>query len=71
LHFTGTRWGFANFSHEVFFDSLDETITITHSARNRNIYATGAIRAAEWLQGKRGYFSMNDWTSDLLHSSIQ
>lgn len=71
LHFTGTRWGFANFSHEIFFDSLDETITITHSARNRNIYATGAIRAAEWLLGKQGYFSMYDWTSDFLSSSHQ
>jgi 4-hydroxy-tetrahydrodipicolinate reductase len=49
LHFSSTRGGFANFSHEVFFDSADETITITHSARNRNIYADGAIRAAEWL----------------------
>jgi 4-hydroxy-tetrahydrodipicolinate reductase len=67
LHFSATRGGFANFSHEIFFDSLDETITVTHSARNRNIYADGAINAAEWLLGKQGYFSMNDWISEILH----
>lgn len=69
LHFSATRGGFANFSHEIFFDSLDETITVTHSARNRNIYADGAINAAEWLQGKCGYFSMDDWISEILHTS--
>lgn len=53
LHFSATRGGFANFSHEVFFDSPDETITITHSARNRNIYAIGALKAAEWIHGKQ------------------
>lgn len=66
LHFTGTRGGFVNFSHEVFFDSADETITVTHSARNRNIYARWALDAAKWLYDKQGYFSMQDWISDML-----
>ena len=46
--------------HLVEFDLLNENIQIKHNAKNRKIFATGAIIAAEWIIGKKGYFSMKD-----------
>ena len=39
--------------HEVTFYGKDETITISHSALSRNIFATGALKAAKFLVGKK------------------
>jgi 4-hydroxy-tetrahydrodipicolinate reductase len=33
---------------------------LTHTARDRRGFASGAIAAAEWLQGRQGWFSMKD-----------
>mgnify|MGYP000160520199 CR=1 FL=1 len=38
--------------HEVHFGSLGETVTLRHSAHNRDIFAAGALRAAAWLKGR-------------------
>ena len=38
--------------HEVMFAGEDEILTISHSVRSRKIFASGALRAAEWLIGK-------------------
>ena len=38
--------------HEVMFAGEDEVLTITHSARSKRVFASGAIRAAKFLQGK-------------------
>jgi 4-hydroxy-tetrahydrodipicolinate reductase len=61
IHFSSVRGGLVNFGHTIGFDSPADTITISHSARNRDGYALGAIKAAEWLQGKKGYFEMKDF----------
>lgn len=61
IHFSSTRGGAINFSHTIGFDSLSDTITLTHSARDRGGYALGAVKAAEWLMGKRGFYNMNDF----------
>ena len=62
LHFSSTRGGAVNFSHTIGFDSAADTITMTHSARNRDGYAVGAIQAAEWLiNQKSGLYSMQDF----------
>ena len=37
------------------FDSPADTITITHQARNSEGFARGAVAAAEWLDGKKGF----------------
>ena len=37
-----------------------ETITLTHTARDRTGFARGALAAAEWVNGRRGWFSMRD-----------
>jgi 4-hydroxy-tetrahydrodipicolinate reductase len=47
--------------HSVIFSTLGETITLNHTAHNRDTFARGAIRAASWLIGKKpGLYSMAD-----------
>lgn len=64
IHFSSTRGGDINFSHTIGFDSPSDTITIIHSARDRGGYALGAIKAAEWLNDKKGLFNMNDFLNN-------
>lgn len=47
-------------THELTFDSEFEQIALTHTARDRRVFAEGALRAAEWLIGKNGVFTMRD-----------
>lgn len=47
--------------HGVIFSTLGETVTLSHSAHNRDGFARGALRAAQWLIGKvPGLYSMAD-----------
>jgi len=61
LHFSSLRAGAVNFSHTIGLDSAADKITITHEARCRDGYALGAVKAAEWLVGKQGWFEMEDF----------
>ena len=47
-------------THTVGFDSLADTITITHTARSRLGFAAGALRAAEWILGKKGLYEFSE-----------
>ena len=47
-------------THELSFEGRFETITITHTAHDRRLFAEGALQAAKWLVGKRGVFTMAD-----------
>ena len=57
---SSTRAGFIPGTHTVGFDGPAETITMTHAARDRTAFARGALAAARWVQGKRGWFTMRD-----------
>jgi 4-hydroxy-tetrahydrodipicolinate reductase len=47
--------------HTITFDSSVDTIEITHSAKTRDIFAKGALKAAKFTAGKSsGFFSMKD-----------
>ncbi len=47
--------------HEVMFAGEDEIVTLSHSARSRKVFASGALQAAQWLQGRAaGLYDMND-----------
>ena len=46
--------------HTVFYKSAYDEIEITHSAKNRDTFARGAIMSAEWLVGKKGFYTFND-----------
>jgi 4-hydroxy-tetrahydrodipicolinate reductase len=47
-------------THEIGFDSTADTITLRHAARSREGFARGALKAAQWLPGKRGIFKFED-----------
>jgi 4-hydroxy-tetrahydrodipicolinate reductase len=42
------------------FDGLYEQLSLSHVARDRRVFAEGALTAADWLVGKRGVFTMRD-----------
>jgi len=47
--------------HTVYFSSNEERIELTHRAQSRNVFAVGAVRAAQWLAGKpEGFYTMQD-----------
>ena len=47
-------------THSVFYDSSVDQIEIKHTAHSREGFALGAVIAAEWLQHKKGVFTMKD-----------
>jgi len=47
-------------THTVIYDSEVDTIEFKHTAHNRNGFALGAVLAAEWMPGKKGFFSVSD-----------
>ena len=60
LQISSTRIGSVVGTHAVTFDSEADTIEMVHAAKNRTGFALGALIAAEWLQGKKGCFTMKD-----------
>jgi len=46
--------------HEIIYESEVDTINIRHSAKSRKGFALGAVLAAEFIKGKKGFLSMND-----------
>lgn len=57
---SSTRAGSIPGTHTVGFDAIGETITLTHTARDRSGFARGALEAARWVHGRKGWFSMKD-----------
>lgn len=57
---TSVRVGHVPGTHSLVFDLPFEQVTITHEARDRRVFADGALRAAEWLIGRSGVFTMRD-----------
>ncbi|MBO5269222.1 MAG: 4-hydroxy-tetrahydrodipicolinate reductase [Clostridia bacterium] len=52
--------------HDVLFAGKDETITLAHEATSREVFATGALKAAEFMVGKSaGLYDMNDLLKDV------
>jgi 4-hydroxy-tetrahydrodipicolinate reductase len=52
-------------THEIGFDSPEDTITLRHTARGREGFARGALRAARWLSGKKGFFEFREIVDEL------
>ncbi len=57
---TSVRVGSVPGTHELLFDAPFEQIRIEHVVRDRRVFAAGALRAAEWLIGRRGVFTLDD-----------
>jgi 4-hydroxy-tetrahydrodipicolinate reductase len=61
IGFASLRGGTIAGDHSVIFAGNEESITLSHRAENRAIFARGAIKAALWLQGKpTGRYTMPD-----------
>jgi 4-hydroxy-tetrahydrodipicolinate reductase len=46
-------------THEVGFDSAADTITLRHTARSREAFARGALKAAQWIDSRTGVFTFD------------
>jgi 4-hydroxy-tetrahydrodipicolinate reductase len=57
---TSVRMGSVPGTHELIFDAAYEQLRLTHEARDRRVFAEGALTAAAWLVGRRGIFTMRD-----------
>jgi 4-hydroxy-tetrahydrodipicolinate reductase len=60
LEITSFREGDVVGMHELVLDSPNDTIYVCHDAKSRRGFAEGAVRAAEWLLGKKGFFEFKD-----------
>ena len=66
LHFASVRSGSIPGTHVVGFDSSADTIELKHTARNREGFALGAVMAAEWVKGKKGFFGIKDMMDSII-----
>ena len=57
---TSVRTGSVPGTHELVFDAAFEQLSLTHTARDRRVFAEGALTAADWLVGRKGVFTMRD-----------
>jgi 4-hydroxy-tetrahydrodipicolinate reductase len=57
---SSTRAGHIPGTHTIGFDGPAESITLAHTARDRSAFARGALQAARWVKGRRGWFTMHD-----------
>jgi 4-hydroxy-tetrahydrodipicolinate reductase len=60
IDMASNRAGSVPGTHTVGFDGPFEGLTLTHSSRDRAAFAQGALQAAKWIHGKRGWFSIRD-----------
>ena len=60
IEITSLREGDTVGQHVILLDSEDDTMMLVHDAKSRRGFAQGAVRAAEWLAGKKGFFEFKD-----------
>ena len=60
IDMSSTRAGDIPGVHTIGFDGPSDTIELTHTARDRRGFAAGALLAARWIQGRRGWYTMAD-----------
>jgi 4-hydroxy-tetrahydrodipicolinate reductase len=65
LEITSFREGEVVGVHELMLGSANDTIYLCHEAKSRLAFAEGAVRAAEWLAGKQGFFDFQQIWSEL------
>ena len=60
VEITSFREGDVVGMHELVLDCANDTIYLCHDAKTRRGFAEGAVRGAEWLAGKKGFFEFKD-----------
>jgi len=66
MHVASLRGGSVPGTHAVFFDSSADTIELRHTARSREGFALGALQAAKWINGKKGFYSIEDMLGEMI-----
>ena len=61
-----TRAGYIPGTHTVGFDSEADTLAITHTARSRAGFAEGAVMAAQWIQGRKGFYEFSQIIDEMM-----
>ena len=64
-----TRAGYIPGTHRIGFDSAADQIRITHEARSREGFAAGALMAAEWIVGRKGFYEFSEVFDEIIKSS--
>ena len=70
ISLSANRAGAVPGTHEIGFDSLEDTITVRHAARSREGFARGALRAANWVIGKKGVYEFREILSELADKQV-
>jgi 4-hydroxy-tetrahydrodipicolinate reductase len=65
VSFSSNRAGAIPGTHEIGFDSPADTITLRHTARSREGFAHGALEAARWIAGKKGFYEFREILAEL------
>jgi len=70
IHITALREPNIPGTHKIKFSSPIETVEMIHTAHSRMGFADGAVRAGEWLMGKKGVFTMEDFLHDSFSKTL-
>ncbi len=62
---SSNRAGAVPGTHEIGFDSVADTITFRHMAHSREGFARGALQAARWVAGKKGFYEFKEILGEL------
>jgi 4-hydroxy-tetrahydrodipicolinate reductase len=65
---SSTRAGYIPGTHRLGFDSAADQIRITHEARSREGFAAGALMAAEWIVGRKGFYEFSEVFDEIIRS---
>ena len=68
---SSTRAGYIPGTHRVGFDSEADQVLLTHTARSRQGFASGALLAAHWIIGRQGMFEFGDVIDEILNRRSQ
>jgi 4-hydroxy-tetrahydrodipicolinate reductase len=64
---SSTRAGYIPGTHRVGFDSEADQVLLTHTARSRQGFASGALLAAHWITGRTGVFEFGEVMEEILN----
>ena len=70
ISLSSNRAGAIPGTHEIGFDSLADTITLRHTARSREGFAKGALQAARWIIGRKGFYEFKDILGELSRETL-
>lgn len=68
---SATRAGSIPGTHALGFDAPSETVTLTHAVRDRAVFARGALEAACFLRGRRGWFTLRNLVEARLKEAVR